>query len=157
MKYPWGEVHALPTCSTLRGRAVRSRLFGQEHVQNAVYRVLRSFMPSQPPRTADAPAPDRRLAVDVGWAPSATSIEHYSTLEEGALYRFSASEYLRRRSPRVVASASAGSPAMRRPCRTRSIRSPICRTIRIDARLGDELRDRPLLLVPIRKAQAQER
>ena len=76
-------------------------------------------------------------------------LEHYSTLEEGALYRFcwifpSAEEHARRHRVRR--------PSHRRPS-SRPSSFAYLPDDAIDARLGDELRDHPLLLIPLDERQ----
>jgi serine protein kinase len=88
VKYPWGEVRRFHLFDAPWAGG-EDRLFGQEPVQNAVYRVLRSFV-------QDGRA--NKLILLHGPNGSAKStfirclgrgLEHYSTLDEGALYRFS--------------------------------------------------------------------
>lgn len=88
VRYPWGEVRRwkLFDCPWAAGEG---RLIGQEVAQNQVYRALAGFVRDGAPT---------RLVLLHGPNGSAKStlirclgqaLEHYSTLDAGALYRFS--------------------------------------------------------------------
>src|SRR4051812_14909378 len=88
VKYPWGEVRRFHLFDAPWANG-EDMLFGQEHVQNSVYRTLRSFVQDGRPN---------KLVLLHGPNGSAKStfvrclgrgLENYSTLEEGALYRLS--------------------------------------------------------------------
>ncbi len=121
----------------------RDRLIGQEEVQNRVYRVISNFV--REGRT-------NKLILMHGPNGSAKStfvsclvraLEHYSTLDEGALYRFNwifPSQKLTRGGI-GFGGGTEGAPG--------GSYAYLDETM-IDARLGDELRDNPSLLLPRR-------
>ncbi len=139
--YPWGSVRRfhLFDCPWDRGR---DRLIGQEAVQNQLYRALQNFV-------RDGAV--NKLVLLHGPNGSAKStlvrcigraLEDYSTLDGGALYRFNWVFPTQRSGKSGMgfgASASgpdAGETFAHLP------------DDMVDARLGDELRDHPLLLIP---------
>jgi serine protein kinase len=153
VKYPWGEVRRFHLFDAPWASG-EDRLFGQEHVQNSVYRVLKSFVHDGRPN---------KLLLLHGPNGSAKStfirclgrgLEHYSTLDDGALYRFSwifpAAKHTRggigfggdkREGGQPVEAAAALATFAYLPDEV------------IDARVGDELRDHPLLLIPLEERQ----
>ncbi len=141
VKYPWGEVRRwkLFDCSWAAGEG---RLIGQEVAQNQVYRALTGFVRDGAPT---------RLVLLHGPNGSAKStlircvgraLEHYSTLDVGALYRFSWVFPAQRQTKGGIGfggAASEGGGAETFAYLPDEL---------VDARLQDELRDHPLLLVP---------
>ena len=118
------------------------RLIGQEEVQGAIYRILRNFVRQ---RRVD------RFILLHGPNGSAKStiaemlsraMEHYSTVPEGALYRFNWIFP----SQRVVRSGI-GFGGVRRPVDVRDSYAHL-EDAAVDARLHCELRDHPFLLIP---------
>jgi predicted Ser/Thr protein kinase len=91
LKRPWGEVTRfklfdLPWLE--QGAAQRSALVGQEQVQEEIYRTLSNFVhEGRPNRLPLLHGPNGSAKSTVA-ACIMAALEHYSTLEEGALYRF---------------------------------------------------------------------
>lgn len=141
VRYPWGEVRRwkLFDCPWAAGE---SRLIGQEVAQNQVYRALAGFVRDGAPT---------RLVLLHGPNGSAKStlirclgqaLEHYSTLDAGALYRFSWVFPAQRQSKGGI--GFGGGPAGDGAAETFAYLPDDL----VDARLQDELRDHPLLLIP---------
>ncbi|HVV83630.1 MAG TPA: hypothetical protein VHE35_11205 [Kofleriaceae bacterium] len=142
VKYPWGDVRRfkLFDCAWAGGEG---RLIGQEAAQNAVYRALQGFVRDGGPN---------RLVLLHGPNGSAKStlircigraLEHYSTLDHGAVYRFSWVLPSQRQS-RGGIGFSGGASADGATDTFAYLSDDL-----VDARIGDELRDHPLLLVPL--------
>jgi len=147
VKYPWGEIRRFHLFDAPWANG-EDRLFGQEPVQNAVYRVLRSFVQDGRPN---------KLVLLHGPNGSAKStlirclgrgLENYSTLEEGALYRFS---WIFPTQKHTRGGIGFGGTNEALPDSLDSF--AYLPDDLIDARLGDELRDHPLLLVPNEERQ----
>jgi len=143
VKYPWGEVRRFHLFDAPWAGG-EDRLFGQEPVQNSVYRVLRSLVQDGRPN---------KLLLLNGPNGSAKStfirclgrgLEHYSTLDEGALYRFSWI-FPTQKHTRGGIGFGGGSETLHASLDSFAYLPDAV----IDARLGDELRDHPLLLVPL--------
>jgi serine protein kinase len=141
VKYPWGELRRFTLFDAPWANG-EDRLFGQEHVQNAVYRVLRSFVQDGRPNKLILLHGPNGSAKSTFIRCLGRGLEHYSTLEDGALYRFSWIFPAQKHTKggigfggAVGVEGSADSFAY--------LPDDV-----IDARLGDELRDHPLLLVP---------
>ncbi|HVK77122.1 MAG TPA: hypothetical protein VM734_27635 [Kofleriaceae bacterium] len=143
VKYPWGEIRRfkLFDCPWAGGEG---RLIGQELAQNHVYQALSGFVRDGAPT---------RLVLLHGPNGSAKStlircigraLEHYSTLDEGALYRFSwvFPSQKQSRGGMGFGGAAAGGDGS-----TETF--AYLPDELVDARLQDELRDHPLLLIPI--------
>src|ERR1044071_7270464 len=149
VRYPWGEVRRFHLFDAPWAGG-EDRLFGQEPVQNAVYRVLRSFVQDGRPN---------KLLLLHGPNGSAKStfirclgrgLEHYSTLDEGALYRFSWIFPAQKHTRGGIGFGGRDGGAAIEGANDSFAYLP---DDMIDARLGDELRDHPLLLVPIDERQ----
>jgi len=93
--YPWGEftrhrLFDLPwekLDRTADGRARRS-LIGQEHVQGEIYRAVSNFArEGKPNRLMLLHGPNGSAKSTIAYCLMA-ALEHYSALDEGALYRF---------------------------------------------------------------------
>jgi len=121
----------------------RDRLRGQEPVQEAVYRLVRNF--AQEGRT-------NRLILLHGPNGSAKStfigcvqraMEHYATLDEGALYRFN---WIFPSQALVKGGIGFGGPEAGDAPALESFAD--LEEESVDAKLTDELRDHPLLLLP---------
>ncbi len=126
----------------------RDRLIGQEEVQGRVYRIICNFVRE---------GAINKLILLHGPNGSAKStlvsclmraLEHYSTLDEGAVYKINwifPSQKLTRGgigfAGEVAAEAAAGGSFA------------LLDDELIDARIGDELRDHPLLLLPTKQRQ----
>ncbi len=145
VKYPWGEVRRFHLFDAPWADG-EDRLFGHEHVQNVVYETLRGFQRDGRPS---------KLLLLHGPNGSAKStfvrclgrgLENYSTLDEGALYRFSwifPAQKHTRSGIGFGGIAGAGSDVD-----TAETFAYLPDDV-IDARLPDELRDHPLFLIPL--------
>ncbi|HUH03977.1 MAG TPA: hypothetical protein VML75_18400 [Kofleriaceae bacterium] len=140
--YPWGEVrrYKLFDCEWANGR---DKLFGHEEVQNRVYRAIENFVHE---------GTSNKLVLLHGPNGSAKStlvrcigraMQHYSSLDEGALYRFNwifPAEKISKSgigfSGRAYDEQTSGDTFAYLPDEL------------IDAKLQDELRDHPMFLVP---------
>ncbi len=142
MKYPWGEVRRFHLFDAPWADG-EDRLFGQEAVQNAFYRTLRSFVQDGRPNKLILLHGPNGSAKSTFIRCVGRALEHYSTLDEGALYRFS---WMFPAHKSTRGGLGFG-----------SIEASIASTDSfaylpddaVDARLPDELRDHPLLLVPL--------
>ncbi len=92
VKHPWGEftrwkLFDLPW-EEAQGGSPRGALVGQEHVQEEIYRSLSNFVrEGRPNRLVLLHGPNGSAkSTIVGCIMRA--VEHYSTLDDGALYRF---------------------------------------------------------------------
>jgi predicted Ser/Thr protein kinase len=142
--YPWGAARRfnLFDCPWDRGR---DRLVGQEPVQNQVYRALQNFVND---------GAVNKLVLLHGPNGSAKStlvrcvgraLEDYSTLDEGALYRFS---WVFPTQRSLKSGIGFGGPPGATGVDAGETYAHLPDDL-IDARLGDELRDHPILLVPV--------
>src|SRR5215472_6633094 len=93
IKHPWGEytrfkLFDLPW-ETAEGKALpRGALIGQEHVQDEIYRALSNFVrEGRPNRLFLLHGPNGSAKSTIA-ACMMAALEHHSTLDEGALYRF---------------------------------------------------------------------
>ena len=141
VKYPWGDIRRfkLFDCAWAGGEG---RLHGQEAAQNSLYRALQGFVRDGGPN---------RLVLLHGPNGSAKStlircvgraLEHYSTLDQGAVYRFSWVLPSQRQGRGGIGFAGGQAES---PTETFAYLSDDL----VDARIGDELRDHPLLLIPL--------
>src|SRR5580704_2673207 len=131
--YPWGEVERFKLFDAPWANG-DDRLFDQEIVQNQVYKVLRTFVQDGRPNNSAKSTFVRCLG---------RALEHYSTLEDGALYRFSWI-FPSQKSTRSGIGFSGAHPSIESKDSFAYLPDD-----EIDARLGDELHDHPLLLVPL--------
>ncbi len=119
----------------------RDRLAGQEDVQNAIYRILGAFVRQGRPNKLILLHGPNGSAKSTCVAAIARGLEHYSTTDEGALYRFNW----------VFPSdtSSKGSIGFGRKAGDDRLESfaHLPQDL-VDARLPDELRDHPMLLIP---------
>jgi len=140
--YPWGEVRrfALFDAPWANGE---DRLFGQELVQNQVYGVLRSFVQDGRPNKLILLHGPNGSAKSTFIRCLGRGLEHYSSLDEGALYRFSWI-FPAQKGTRGGIGFGGNEPALLTADSFAYLPDD-----QIDARLGDELRDHPLLLIPI--------
>jgi serine protein kinase len=82
---PWEPAPATPVAE---GALPRGALVGQEHVQEDIYRALSNFVrEGRPNRLVLLHGPNGSAKSTIAQCMMA-SLEHYSTLDEGALYRF---------------------------------------------------------------------
>lgn len=147
VKYPWGEVRRFHLFDAPWANG-EDRLFGQEHVQNAVYKVMRSFVQDGRPNKLILLHGPNGSAKSTFIRCMGRGMEHYSTLDEGALYRFSW----------IFPSTKSTKGGIGFGGGTASAHDALDSFAflpddQVDARLGDELRDHPLLLVPFEDRQ----
>ncbi len=147
VKYPWGEVRHFHLFDAPWAGG-EDRLFGQEHVQNAVYRVMRSFVQDGRPNKLILLHGPNGSAKSTFIRCMGRGMEHYSTLDEGALYRFSWIFPSTKSTKGGIGFGGAGASA-----HDALDSFAFLPDDQVDARLGDELRDHPLLLVPFEDRQ----
>jgi serine protein kinase len=147
VKYPWGEIRRFHLFDAPWAGG-EDRLFGQEPVQNGVYRVLRSFVQDGRPNKVILLHGPNGSAKSTFIRCLGRALEHYSTLDEGALYRFS---WIFPTQKHTRGGIGFGGNNGGLPGSTESF--AYLPDDVIDARLGDELRDHPLLLVPNEERQ----
>ncbi len=147
VKYPWGEVRRfhLFDAPWVHGE---DQLFGQEHVQNSVYRILRSFVQDGRPNKLILLHGPNGSAKSTFIRCLGRGLEHYSTLDEGALYRFSWIFPAQKHGRGGIGFGGDHNPALDSKESFAYLPDDA-----IDARLPDELRDHPLLLVPLDERQ----
>src|SRR5277367_286014 len=93
VRYPWGDftrfsLFDLPWESSDGHALPRGGLVGQEHVQEEIYRALSNFArEGRPNRLILLHGPNGSAKSTIA-ACIMSALEHYSTLDEGALYRF---------------------------------------------------------------------
>lgn len=128
----------------------RDRLAGHEAVQNAIYRVLGSFVRQGRPNKLILLHGPNGSAKSTCVAAIARAMEHYSRREEGALYRFNWVF-----PSGTFSKGSIGFQGIKGGARLESY-ARLAEEL-VDARLPDELRDHPLLLIPkARRAELLE-
>jgi predicted Ser/Thr protein kinase len=143
--YPWSDVTHFKLFDAPWGNG-EDRLFGQEMVQNQVYRILRTFVQDGRPNKLILLHGPNGSAKSTFIRCLGRALEHYSTLDEGALYRFSWIFPAQKSTRGGI--GFGGAPTID------SLESfAYLPDDQIDARLGDELRDHPLLLVPVDERQ----
>ncbi|HUS29711.1 MAG TPA: hypothetical protein VMZ53_14505 [Kofleriaceae bacterium] len=146
VKYPWGEVTRFKLFDAPWAGG-EDRLFGQEQVQNTTYRILRTFVQDGRPNKLILLHGPNGSAKSTFIRCLGRALEHYSTLDEGALYRFSWIFPAQKSTKGGIGFGGGG----------QSIDTldsfAYLPDDQIDARLGDELRDHPLLLVPFPERQ----
>jgi serine protein kinase len=148
VKYPWGEVRHFHLFDAPWANG-EDRLFGQEHVQNAVYRVLRSFVQDGRPNKLILLHGPNGSAKSTFIRCLGRGLENYSALDEGALYRFSWIFPAQKHTRGGIGFGGGTAPTLEESLDSFAYLPDDV----IDARLGDELRDHPLLLVPIDERQ----
>jgi serine protein kinase len=140
--YPWGEVDRFKLFDAPWANG-EDRLFGQEAVQQQVYMALRAFVRDGRPNKLILLHGPNGSAKSTFVRCLGRALEHYSTLDDGALYRFSWI-FPSQKSTRGGIGFSGGHPSIESKDSFAYLPDD-----EIDARLGDELRDHPLLLVPL--------
>src|SRR5262245_8508751 len=143
VKYPWGEVRRFHLFDAPWADG-EDRLFGQEPVQNSVYRVLRSFVQDGRPNKLILLHGPNGSAKSTFIRCLGRGLEHYSTLDEGALYRFSWIFPTQKHTRGGIGFGGVNEALHASLDSFAYLPDDV-----IDARLGDELRDHPLLLVPL--------
>ena len=145
VSYPWGEVTRFKLFDAPWANG-EDRLFGQEMVQNTTYRILRTFVQDGRPNKLILLHGPNGSAKSTFIRCLGRALENYSTLEEGALYRFSWIFPAQKSTRGGI--GFGGHPTID------SLESfAYLSDDQIDARIGDELRDHPLLLVPLDERQ----
>jgi len=149
VKYPWGDVRRFRLFDAPWANG-EDMLFGQEHVQNAVYRVFRSFVQDGRPNKLILLHGPNGSAKSTFIRCLGRGLEHYSTLDEGALYRFSWIFPAQKHTRGGIGFGGKDVPleAVRADDSFAYLPDDV-----IDARIPDELRDHPLLLIPLEERQ----
>jgi serine protein kinase len=143
--YPWGamERFRLFDAPWATGTTTNDdRLFGHEQVQYQVYETLRSFVADGRPGKLILLHGPNGSAKSTFIRALGRGLEHYSTLDEGALYRFSWIF------PSQKSSRSAMGFGGQAGIADGKDSFAFLPDDAVDARLSDELRDHPLLLIP---------
>jgi predicted Ser/Thr protein kinase len=144
VEYPWGRVRRFSLFDCPWSDEQRDQLVGQEVVQNSVYRALSNFVNE---------GAANKLVLLHGPNGSAKStlvrcigraLQAYSQLEEGALYRFNWI-FPKQKLSRGDIGFSGGEYALADASESYAHLPDEL----IDAKVGDELRDHPLLLLPL--------
>ena len=149
VRHPWGEftrhnLFDLPwEAPTSSGALPRGALIGQEHVQEEIYRALSNFVrEGRPNRLMLLHGPNGSAKSTIAQCMMA-ALEHYSTVDEGALYRFNwvfPSQKTIRGSLGFAHDKSGGDPTLSYAHLSDE---------EVDAKLLVEVRDHPLFLIPI--------
>jgi predicted Ser/Thr protein kinase len=145
--YPWGTIRRFHLFDAPWAGG-EGQLFGQEAVQNQVYRILQGFVHDGRPGKVVLLHGPNGSAKSTFLRCLGRGIENYSTLEPGALYRFNWI-FPTTRSTR----GGIGFSGDERIVETSESFAGLA-DASIDARLCDELRDHPLLLIPEDKRQS---
>jgi predicted Ser/Thr protein kinase len=149
---PWGQLTRfrlfdLPFLDADEAR--REQLIGQEFVQGEIYRVLSNFArEGRPNRVAMLHGPNGSAKSTVA-ACIMRALEHYSTQDEGALYRFHWVFPNEKTLRGVIGFGGKRSPAVSREESFAHLPEE-----EIDARLFIEMRDHPLFLLPRQQRKA---
>jgi len=145
VSYPWGDVTRFKLFDAPWAGG-EDRLFGQENVQNQFYKVLRTFVQDGRPNKLILLHGPNGSAKSTFVRCLGRALEQYSTLDEGALYRFSWIFPAQKSTRGGI--GFGGNPTIE------SLDSfAYLPDEQVDARLGDELRDHPLLLIPVDERQ----
>jgi predicted Ser/Thr protein kinase len=144
---PWGaarrfKLFDLPWES---GSLRRDSLVGQEHVQEDIYRVLCNFAREGRANRLILLHGPNGSAKSTAVACVMKALEHYSTLDEGALYRF---HWVFPSQKTIRGSIGFGGDGERKPALPVQSYAHLDET-QIDARLQIEIRDHPLFLLPV--------
>jgi predicted Ser/Thr protein kinase len=155
VRYPWGEftrfrLFDLPWEST-EGRALpRGALIGQEQVQEEVYRALSNFVrEGRPNRLILLHGPNGSAKSTIA-ACIMGALEHYSTLDEGALYRF---HWVFPSQKTLRGALGFGHDKSKSGGDTTDSYAHLTDE-EIDAKLPVEVRDHPLFLIPVPERRA---
>jgi serine protein kinase len=153
IKHPWGEftrynLFNLPWEPSDGKNLPRGALVGQEHVQEEIYRALSNFVREGRPNRLILLHGPNGSAKSTMAACMMASLENYSTLDEGALYRF---HWVFPSQKTIRGSLGFG----HEKAAERAAQSYAHLTDeQIDVKLLVEVRDHPLFLVPIADRQA---
>jgi serine protein kinase len=142
---PWGKstrynLFDLPWLDKTEAR--RDSLVGQEKVQGELYRVLSNFVREGRPNRLPVLHGPNGSAKSTFAACLMRALEHYSTLDEGALYRF---HWVFPSRSTLRGSIGFGDSSERAPETASYAHLP---EDKIDSRLFVEVRDHPLFLIP---------
>jgi predicted Ser/Thr protein kinase len=151
VKYPWGEVRRFHLFDAPWAGG-EDRLYGHEHVQDVVYKTLRGFVQDGRPNKLVLLHGPNGSAKSTFIRCLGRALEHYSTLDEGALYRFSWIFPATKHTRGGIGFGGDHKPAGAGPIDTTETFAYLPDDV-IDARLPDELRDHPLLLVPLEERE----
>jgi serine protein kinase len=155
--YPWGKIRRFamfdtPWVESIVGERDRisndDRLYGQEEVQNQVYSSLQSFVADGRPNKLILLHGPNGSAKSTFVRALGRGLEHYSTLDDGAMYRFSWIFPTQKSSKGGLGFGGAVAPT------AAGESFAFLQDEAVDARLGDELRDHPLLLIPVAQRSA---
>lgn len=146
VRHPYGELRrfSLFDCPWSDGA---DRLFGQEQVQNAVYEALRALVREGRANKVILLHGPNGSAKSTFLRCLGRAAEHYSTLDEGALFRFSWIFPSQKNTKGGI--GFGGGPSVELGASYATLPDDA-----IDARLGDELRDHPILLIPVEERAA---
>ncbi len=142
VQYSWGEQTRFKLFDAPWANG-DDRVFGQEAVQHQTYEVLRSFVRDGRPTKVILLHGPNGSAKSTFLRCLGRGLEHYSTLDEGALFRFS---WIFPAHKSTRAGLGFGSGEAKWATEDSFAYLP---DDAVDARLGDELRDHPLLLIPV--------
>ena len=155
--YPWGEftryrLFDLPwekDDRTADGRA-RGSLIGQEHVQGEIYRAISNFArEGKPNRLVLLHGPNGSAKSTIASCLMA-ALQHYSTLDEGALYRF---HWVFPSNKTIRGALGFGQRGEADPVDPGATYAHLADD-QIDAKLIVEVRDHPLFLIPLAERRA---
>ncbi len=145
VEYPWGRVRRWNLFDVPWANG-DGRLIGQEQVQNQVYRIVQNFVQDGTPNRLILLHGPNGSAKTTFISCLGRALEHYSTLPDGALYRFN---WIFPSQKSTRAGIGFGGKDGTDPADTFAYLPDEL----IDARLTDELRDHPLLLIPMPKRE----
>jgi serine protein kinase len=143
IQYPWGEIRRFHLFDAAFANG-EGKLFGQEAVQNQTYRVLRGFVQDGTPGRVILLHGPNGSAKSTFIRCLGRGLENYSTLDDGAIYRFNWIFPTQKGGK----GGGIGFGGDGRPTTDAADTFAFLPEEGIDARLGDELRDHPLLLIP---------
>ncbi|MEZ4359888.1 MAG: hypothetical protein R3B48_06880 [Kofleriaceae bacterium] len=144
VKHPYGEVRRFTLFDGPWASGGEERLFGQEAVQNEVYEAIRAMVREGRANKVILLHGPNGSAKSTFLRCLGRGLEHYSTLEEGALFRFSWIFPSQKTSRGNIGFGGDAAAALDVSASFASLPDDV-----IDARLVDELRDHPLLLIPV--------
>jgi serine protein kinase len=141
VEYPWGKIRRFRLFDVPWDQG-RERLIGQEGVQNRVYRAVQNFVRDGAPNKLVLLHGPNGSAKSTFVRCLGRALEHYSQLEEGALYRINWIFPAQKSGRTGIGFGGAGESNGGLDT------FAYLPDELIDAKLGDELRDHPLFLVP---------
>ena len=145
---PWGKLvrYSLFDLPFAEPATRRERLVGQEDVQGEIYRILSNFgREGRPNKLMLLHGPNGSSKSTVALC-MMRALEHYSTLDEGALYRFHWVFPSMKTIKSKIGFGGAPGEALDSDASFAHLDDEL-----IDARLHNEIRDHPLFLIPIDK------